>query len=205
MSEFHFLFYSIGSSILGYKKLLNVYNELQSVKSLEGSTAEIGVFKGHTSKFIKTVMNDKIHYAYDTFCGIQGSDLKEDVHSDGEFSCPLEYVKSVINMDGVIYRVGFFPATFEKDQEGKEKFVFVHSDTDTYIGTKTTLECFAPLMVQGGKILFDDYGWMNCPGVEKAVSEFMNGRNDYDIRIFDNSYHHPLDSTSINQCVLIKK
>jgi hypothetical protein len=28
-------------------------------------------------------------------------------------------------------------------------------------------------MSAGGKILFDDYKWVACPGVEKAISEFL--------------------------------
>lgn len=108
-------------------------------------------------------------------------------------------------MEGVVYKVGFFPSTFKKDIEGKETFVFVHSDTDTYHGTKTTLECFAPLMVKGGKILFDDYQWVHCPGVQKAVGEFLLENDDFSFRRFNNAYFHPFDSTSINQCVLTKK
>jgi hypothetical protein len=204
MSEFDTLFQSMGHSLLGYKKAKNLFIELQSVKHLEGNTAEIGVFQGITSKLIHTIMNDRTHYAYDTFCGIQGSNPNDDVHVDGEFSCSLDEVKANINMEGVVYRVGFFPSTFESDKEGKETFVFVHSDTDTYHGTKTTLERFAPLIVKGGKILFDDYQWKNCPGVEKAISEFLTTNTDFSFKFFDNSYGHPLDSTCINQCILTK-
>ena len=205
MSGFEPLFKSIGNSLLGYKKSLNLYNEIQSITHLEGNTAEIGIFQGITTKLIHSLMPDRTHYAYDTFCGIQGSDPTEDIHKNGEFSCSLTTVKSNINMEGILYRVGYFPETFNKEIEGKDSFVFVHSDTDTYIGTKTTLEHFAPLIVKGGKILFDDYDWVNCPGVKKAVSEFINVNSDFDIKIFDNSYHHPLDNTCINQCSLTKK
>ena len=105
-------------------------------------------------------------------------------------------------MDNIIYKLGFFPDTF---REYDQYFMFVHSDTDTYIGTKATLECFSNCMVKGGKIIFDDYQWINCPGVEKAVSEFMLINNDFEITVYDNSYYSPYDNTSINQCVLTKK
>jgi O-methyltransferase len=201
MESFDSVFFRLGGSLLGYKKSLNLFNELHSVKGLEGSTAEIGVFKGFTSKLIHIIANDKVHYAYDTFCGIQGSDPTIDYHTNGEFSCGLDDVKSNIGMDNIVYRVGYFPDTF---QEQSEKFMFVHSDTDTYIGTKTTIECFAPRMVSGGKIMFDDYQWKNCPGVEKAVSEFMNNNNEFTIRVYDNTYYNHHDTTYINQCVLTK-
>jgi hypothetical protein len=201
-TSFDTLFHSLGPSLLGYKKASNLFTELQSIKHLLGDTAEIGVFEGRTSKLIHTIMSDRTHYAYDTYQGIQGADPAHDVHVDGEFACGLDTVKSNINMENVIYKVGFFPSTFE---EQNETFMFVHSDTDTYIGTKTTLECFASRMVQGGKILFDDYQWKNCPGVEKAVSEFMLTTDAFDIKVYDNSYESPYDQTSINQCVLTKK
>ena len=48
--------------------------------------------------------------------------------------------------------------------------------------------------------MFDDYKWNHCPGVEKAIHEFMIIHNDFDIRVFDNTYNHPFDNTSINEC-----
>jgi hypothetical protein len=190
-------------TLLGYKKTLNIINELNSIKHLEGNTAEIGVYEGQTSKLIHTIMNDRIHYAYDTFNGIGGSDESIDYHKDGEFKCPIEIVKSNIDMDNVVYKIGLFPETFE---ENSDKFMFVHSDTDTYFGTKKTLEIFPQLMVSGGKIVFDDYQWKNCPGVELAILEFMSTNNDFTSKIYDNSYYCPYGTHSpINQCVLTKK
>jgi O-methyltransferase len=179
-------------SLLGYKKSGQLFYELVGVLSLEGNTAEIGVYKGYTSKLIHTFANNTTHYCYDTFCGIVGANENEDIHKDGEFSCDLESVKKNINMQNIIYKIGYFPDTFE---EYNHSFKFVHSDTDTYIGTKTTIEKFKDLMVPGGKIMFDDYCWENCPGVEKALHEF---------REMDNQFiHKPMPK--INQYVLIKK
>jgi len=189
-------------SLLGYKKSKNVYDEIQGLRDVEGNTAEVGVFRGHTSRLIHRLLSDRIHYAYDTFCGIQGSDPIVDRHVDGEFSAGLEDVKEVIDMDDVIYKVGMFPQTFN---EQNEKFCLVHSDTDTYFGTKATLECFAPLISSGGKIIFDDYDWHMCPGVKKAVEEFKETDMAFTYRVYDNSYSHELDPTSINQCVLTRK
>jgi len=199
--EFESIYNNLGWSLLGYKKTLNMFKEIEEIKKLDGNTAEIGVFEGKTSKFIHILFPDRTHYAYDTYCGIQGSDNNIDFHKDGEFACSLDKVKENINMDNVIYKVGFFPDTFN---ESDQKFVFVHSDTDTYIGTKTTLEKFAPLIVSGGKIMFDDYQWYNCKGVEKAVLEFLKDNNDFTCKVYDNSYYHGNDNLLINQCVLTK-
>jgi O-methyltransferase len=180
------------SSLLGYIKSGQLFFELMGVTHLEGNTAEIGVYKGFTSKLIHTFTKNKTHYCYDTFCGIQGATEENDLHKDGEFNCSLDEVKSNINLPNIIYKVGYFPETFE---EGNQKFMFVHSDTDTYIGTKSTIEHFKDIMVKGGKIIFDDYCWSNCPGVEKALHEFRELDTEF--------IHKPMPNR--NQYVLIKK
>ena len=179
-------------SLLGLEKSKQLFFELISTLDLKGNTAEIGVYRGYTSKLIHTFAHNKIHYCYDTFCGIQGADINNDIHKDGDFFCSLEEVKSNINLPHIIYKVGFFPDTFK---EHNENFSFVHSDTDTYIGTKTTIEKFKDIMVSGGVIIFDDYCWKHCPGVEKALHEFRSIDNDF--------IHKPLPI--INQYVLVKK
>jgi hypothetical protein len=179
-------------SLLGYTKSGQLYFELMGVKNLEGNTAEIGVYKGYTSKLIHTFTQDKTHYCYDTFCGIIGATEEDDLHKNGEFSCSLENVKKTINMSNVIYKVGYFPDSFS---ENDEKFCFVHTDTDTYDGTKNSIIYFKDKIVSGGKIMFDDYCWGACPGVEKALTEFKKIDTEF--------IHKPMPK--INQYVLIKK
>jgi O-methyltransferase len=178
MATVYELWYSdIGdTTILNFTKFFNIYKAVIDTQHLEGDTAEIGVFTGSTSKLIHYLTPNKTHYCYDTFCGIKGSDKNIDYHTDGEFSCSLETVKKYINMDNVIYKVGYFPDTF---YETNNTFSLVHSDTDTYIGTKNTLIYFSKRMVPGGKIIFDDYKWRLCPGVEKAILEFKQQDTEF--------------------------
>ncbi len=179
-------------TLLGEYKSQSLFKYLKQTEHLQGSTAEIGVYEGRTSKLIHSFTPHKTHYCYDTFCGIIGADSSVDKHVDGEFNCPLDKVKSIINMDNVIYKVGFFPSTFN---EYDEVFSFVHSDTDTYIGTKETINYFASRMATNGIILFDDYAWVNCPGVEKAIHEFIQT---------DKNFIH-IPSPQTNQFILIKR
>jgi hypothetical protein len=156
-------------SILTDDQLDIFHKQLVLCRDLDGMTAEIGVYKGDTSKIIKRVLN-KTHYCYDTFEGIYGSSaINGDTHSNGEFYCNLEDVKSNINMDNIIYKKGFFPETFH---EQCEMFSFVYSDTATYFGTKTTLEKFRNNMVRNGKIIF--YVDSKNKGVKNAIDEFIN-------------------------------
>lgn len=172
------------------KKARFLYQQIKSTRKLQGHTAEIGVYRGGSSKLIRLCCPCKTHYCYDTFSGIAMSDPSVDFHSDGEFSCGLGEVMSVVGSRGVKYRVGVFPSSF---MEHDEWFSFVHSDTDTYAGAAATLEVFSGRMVAGGKILFDDYGWQKCPGIEKAVSEFLNSNVDFEF------------TASKKQCVLKKR
>jgi glycosyltransferase involved in cell wall biosynthesis len=177
-------------SFNGLNKTKIVYEELLNTFDLEGHTAEIGVYEGHTSKLIHELCKHKTHYCYDTFSGIDLSDSNIDFHKNGEFSCDLSRVKDLLGENNIVYKVGTFPNTFN---EGNEKFSFVHSDTDTYAGTKATLDYFAPIMVDNGKMLFDDYKWKNCEGVEKAIKEFMNDNHSFTLKEYE------------EQCVLTKK
>jgi hypothetical protein len=177
-------------SLMGLNKTKIVYEELLDTFKLEGHTAEIGVYKGCTSKVIHELCKHKIHYCYDTFSGIDLSDYRIDFHKNGEFSCSLNDVKNLLGENNIVYKVGTFPNTFS---EKNENFSFIHSDTDTYAGAKATLDCFAAIMVDNGKMLFDDYKWKNCKGIEKAIKEFMGNNDSFTLKEYE------------QQCVLTKK
>jgi len=176
-------------NLMGLEKTKNIYNELKTTKCLQGNTAEIGVYKGRTSKIIHLFHPDKTHYCYDTFEGVALSDANIDSHQNGDFNCSLEETKKFLGTDNIIYKKGIFPFTFNEE---KEKFIFIHSDTDTYAGTKATLDYFAPIMVENGKMFFDDYKWGKCKGVEAAIQEFMSKNNHFTLK----EYQY--------QCVLLK-
>jgi len=142
---------------------------------LEGDMAEIGVWRGASAAVAHGVAPHKTLHLYDTFQGVVKADSSVDVHSNGDFSdTTVETVREALGWTldetRLVFHVGEFPSTFT---EQDRKFCFVYSDTDTYFGTKATLAIFAPRMVPGGKIMFDDYEWHGCPGVKKAITEFL--------------------------------
>lgn len=162
----------INNSLLDYETMKTLYNELKLCENIEGSSAEIGVFEGTTSKFIIDILQ-KPHYCYDTFEGIiQYSPENGDHHCNGTFSCSLDIVKNKINKENVFFKKGLFPDTFN---ENEIEFSFVYSDTATYFGAKHTFECFKNIIVSGGKIVFyfDD----NCKGVKKFINELSSNLN----------------------------
>lgn len=170
-------------SLLGQGKSKILYSEMCMVGDKEGDFAEIGVFKGNTSQLIRLVYPEKKLHCYDTFCGIKGADLKFDQHKDGEFAASLTEVKSRVGEEGVHYHVGIFPESFLEEEDQPGNLAFVHVDLDTYAGTKAALEFVYPHLVEGGTMLFDDYQWPNCLGVEKAIKEWLEShRNDCEVR-----------------------
>ena len=162
--------------ILNEHDVYILQNEAKSVSHIEGNTAEIGVYKGETTKLIIETLPNRTHYCYDTFSGIVCAG-ENDNHKDGEFSCSLEEVKRNIGTSAaaaatqIKYCVGLFPDTFTV-AVADEKFSFVYSDTATYFGAKHTLSCFVPYMTPGGKIVF--YTDHNTQGVEKAINDYLS-------------------------------
>ena len=165
--ENNWLFFKY-KTILSYENLQTIYDNIIKSKHIYGSTAEIGVYQGYTSKMIVEITK-KTHYCYDTFEGVIHSNIfKGDKHKEGEFSCSLDEVVQIINNKNVDYRKGDFPETF---QEKTVNFSFVYSDTTTQYGAKHTLETFAKRISTGGKLLFfiDD----KCQGVRTVVDKFI--------------------------------
>jgi hypothetical protein len=169
--EFHDFWQENGNkTILNYSQCVQIYNQYNLCRNLNGSTAEIGVYQGYTSKMIAMRCMYKTHYAYDTFEGITYSNpTYGDKYQNGEYACGLEQVKQNINLCNVVYKKGYFPQTF---QEGNCKFCFVYSDTATYLGTKATIQTFTLNMVAGGKIMF--YVDEKCAGVKTTIQEYEN-------------------------------
>lgn len=176
-------------TLLSKDKLKQLRVLLYATSLLPGANAEVGVYRGGVAKLISLLCPDKDLYIFDTFCGILGS-TEADYHKNGEFACSREEVVRFIGFDKLHVYEGLFPDSIGTDE--LPEFSFVHSDTDTYLGTKATLDVFLPKMVAGGIILFDDWLWPNCPGVTTVLSEYVvpNGYK-YD------SYGHQLWITKL--------
>ena len=125
--------------------------ELRACASVPGPTAELGVFRGHTSRAIIGARDSSIHYLYDTFEGICGaSAAAADGHADGEFACSLADVRRCVASDRAAYKVGRFPGPFA---EGALRFAFVYIDLATHAGTRDALAHFCNAMAPGGKVV----------------------------------------------------
>ena len=196
-----------GRTLLGYDRLYTIYQSLQAVQRLYVNKkpvnfAEIGVFKGGTSRFIALCaasmnLNAKLN-SFDTFEGHADDDIKSgadlaEVHTPGlfnetDFTQVINYLKDFPNIS--LYKGRFQDTCFSVEDE---TFHFVHSDVDLYEPTRFILEFMAPRLSSKGVIVVDDYGNSNCPGVVQAVEEFLEQNLNF-IRI----------ALLTGQCLLIK-
>jgi len=105
-------------------------------------------------------------------------------HTDkADFYTTLEHLRSDSRIGRRIHVVeGDVSDTFPKfiEENPGIKLSFVLLDMDLYWPTKVVLERLMPLMVPGGSILFDNYGFAAWPGETKAVDEFVV---KYDLRL----------------------
>lgn len=137
--------------------------------SPEGVCFELGVFTGGVTRML--LDSGRKVVAFDTFDGIKGAG-EFDLHKDGEYNGGdvFEYIKEAEIVKGLI------PDTLLGRQD---KVSFVHIDMDIYEPTKAALELIYPMLVEGGIIVLDDYGFWTTPGVKKAVDEFKCGSKVY--------------------------
>jgi O-methyltransferase len=148
-----------------------------------GDFAELGVYRGGAAQYLSKVARSRILpwekesepaerlgliYLFDTFTGIPFKGPL-DTHEVGDFSdTSYEAVRALIP-DAVIVQ-GIFPQSIIDQKISPGPFAFVHVDADQYESTVAATQYFPPLMVSGGLIIFDDYGYL--PGVTRALHDW---------------------------------
>ena len=66
-------------------------------------------------------------------------------------------------------------------QIGETMYRLVHIDTDLYQPTMTCLEYFGARLSPSGIIVLDDYDSSKCPGVRKAVVEYLERTDAFQV------------------------
>jgi len=164
---------------VGDARCFMIYQFAKQARSLDGDVAEVGVYRGGTAKLIAEVFKgrNKTVHLFDTFSGMP-TVSNIDLMKDGDFSkTSLEGVRRFLaDCDNVAFHMGVFPQTAEP--LSNLSFCFVHIDVDIYRSVLDCLEFFYPRMTTGGVMLLDDYEWVRCPGVKKAVTEFLSDKRE---------------------------
>lgn len=155
-------------------------------ENIEGSFAEVGVYKGMTSGFIHKLAPDRSFYAFDTFEGFPTQDLDEDAKEDDRFKdTNLDiFIRNVGDLQNVRIKKGYFPDTTVGLEA--ERFAFVLFDLDIFPPTIAGLNFFYPRMTPGGYMVLHDY---NSPeskwAVSRATDSFFKDKPEKVIEIPD--------------------
>jgi len=152
-----------------------VSNEINR-NNIEGSVAELGVYKGKFARYINRYFPDRKLYLFDTFKGFDETDIKaelKNIYSSGEQDFSNTSVKQVLSImpfpDQCIIKQGYFPDTAIGLNE---QFVFVNIDADLYEPIYNGLQFFYPRLKKGGYIFVHDYNNDAYKGAKEAVEKF---------------------------------
>jgi O-methyltransferase len=153
----------------------------QASKAGPGDIIEVGVWRGGTACLLahraKQLSLPGSVIICDTFEGVPSPSSYDPSYRGGEHAdTSVEIVHELFTSAGLgnpITLRGCFPAT-GGEQIGQHKFVFAHIDVDIYQSAKDVGEWIWPRLCPGGMVVFDDYGFMRCEGVTRAVDEMSS-------------------------------
>ncbi len=154
--------------------------------NIEGSFAEVGVYKGDMSRFIHNLAKERVYYLFDTFEGFPKSDLEKDINEDNRFKDTTisDVIENIGNIDNIVIKKGYVPDTLIGLEN--EKFAFVLLDLDLYAPTVSSLNFFYPRIVKGGYLVVHDYNNSESNwACKRAVNEFMQDKSENIIEISD--------------------
>ncbi len=137
---------------------------------------ECGVYKGETARFLAAyaARSQRKLRLFDTFSGMPKVDAKRDTNLEGMFAdTSVDQVsQSLAFLEAdVAFEKGLIPDTFNGHDD--KRIAFAHIDLDIYWPIRSACEFIYPKLPVGGGLVFDDYGWHNCPGAREAVDEYF--------------------------------
>ncbi|GHV27292.1 hypothetical protein AGMMS4952_08740 [Spirochaetia bacterium] len=153
---------------------LHLLSEQINSRTVAGSVAELGVYKGDFALELAACFPNRPLYLFDTFTGFAEADLSLEGSNGkaGDFSdTSFEQVSARFTpYPNVTIIKGHFPET-ALGYEG-ERFCFVSLDADLYGPVYEGLRFFYPRLSPGGCILVDDADSSQYPGAGKALRAF---------------------------------
>ena len=179
---------SVDSGMINNEQRTSLVTALVDVleNNLEGDVVELGCYVGESSKWLRRTLNtfysDKQLFVYDSFEGLPP--LNECEKDCGWTPGTLKTTKEVLVknfIDNNLAPPYIVKGWFKDIPPSKlpEKICFAFLDGDFYDSIYQSLEKVYDRVVDGGVILFHDYGRPDLPGVEKAVKDFKE-LNNYD-------------------------
>ncbi len=148
--------------------------------NIEGSVAEVGVFRGAFAAIINEIFKDKRLYLFDTFEGFSKEEAEKEVNMG---RCDVDFVTQ--HKDSSVHQLlkilpypekckvckGMFPDSVS-EEASNDKYVFVSLDVDFEESTYQGLKFFYPRLSEGGAIFVHDYNTFYLEGVKCAIQRF---------------------------------
>jgi len=155
----------------------------QQARDLPGDFVELGVYKGHTTKFLADYLGfaswPKRWWLYDTFEGIP-----KDQADPGREHLTVEAYGDAFSFEEV--RDRFAPYGNITVVQGRvpevlaetspETISLMHIDLNNATAEIAALDTLYPRLSPGGVIVFDDYGWSSSHNQAKAEAEWFKSR-----------------------------
>jgi O-methyltransferase len=160
-----------------YLALIMLAKEITS-HNIEGSIAELGVYRGVFAQRIRALLPGRKFYLFDSFKGFNPKQKEYDEKKylktpAPDFSKTSQNIalKTIGDTASCVVKKGFFPDTA---QDVNDDFAFVSLDVYLYQPTLDGLQFFYEHLVPGGYILVHCYGDTRYPGCGAAVREFCD-------------------------------
>ena len=180
---------SISSSIqhmaddIRYATLALAIQRLETDR-IEGAFAELGVYQGHTSKFMHAHAPQRTLYLFDTFEGFPTDALGSKQDNRFKDTSQQKVADYLGNDPHILFRVGYFPQSAAGLEA--ERFALVMLDFDLYKSALEAFKFFYPRMVSGAYFFMHDF---NSPESERAISraaaEFLQDKPEKPVEIPD--------------------
>lgn len=151
-----------------------------SMRLMEGDTAECGVLRGTSSALICEALRDtygpeRKHWAFDSFEGLPETGAADAHWKKGNLSVSETIAREALAEFPFAKLVkGWMPDCLAVVSE--KKFRLVHIDVDIESSTWDCLEYFYPRALPGAVFIIDDYGFHSCPGARKSVDRFLSDK-----------------------------
>jgi len=168
-----------------YASLALAIRTLQQ-EAVEGEFAEVGVYRGTTSRFLLQCAPERTLHLFDTFQGFAPRDREPENAADSRFKdTSAETVRRALgNSANVAIHAGYFPDTTAGLED--RRFAFVLLDLDVYAPTLAGLAFFYPRLARGGYCFVHDY---NSPesnwACRRALTEFLSGKPEHLVELPD--------------------
>lgn len=159
-------------TLLGQERGRVLWSLLEERADLEGVVVELGVYKGGSALLLHRAAPTRHMHLFDTFSGHPDVDRFHDDRSAqpvGRFSdTNVNDVVALFRGAPVAIHVGVFPWSAQYWHPAP-RIVVAHIDADLYESVHAACELLYPWLVPGGVMIFDDYGFPDCPGAKRAV------------------------------------